>query len=79
MFVNRPPLLLAVILMALVQSVCAARGSPDSSMPGEVANNSSDNRALYATARPRARWVNDYNGYQESHYWKPVLHADLLP
>jgi hypothetical protein len=79
MFVNRPPLLLAVILMALVQSICAARGSPDSSMSGEVANNSSDNRALNATARPGVRWVNDYNGYQESHYRKPVLHGDLLP
>ena len=79
MFVNRPPLLLAVILMALVQSIRAARGSPDSSMSGEVANDSSDNRALNATARPGVRWVNDYYGCKESHYWKPVLHEDLLP
>jgi hypothetical protein len=42
-------------------------------MSGEVANNSSDNRALHATARPRARWVNDYNGCKESHYWKPFF------
>jgi hypothetical protein len=49
-------------------------------MSGEVANNSTDNRALNATARPGVRWVNDYNGCQESHYWneKPVLHEDLL-
>jgi hypothetical protein len=31
-------------------------------LSGEVANNSSDNRALNATARPGVRWVNDYNG-----------------
>jgi hypothetical protein len=48
-------------------------------MPGEVANNSPDNRALNATARPGVRWVNDYNGGKESHYCKPVLHEDLLP
>jgi hypothetical protein len=65
--------------MALVQSICTTRGGPDSSMSGEVANNSSDNRALDATARPGIRWVNDYNACKESHYWKPVLHEDLLP
>jgi hypothetical protein len=65
--------------MALVQSIRAARGSPDSGMSGEVANNSPDNRALNATARPGIRRINDYNGGKESHYWKPVLHADLLP
>ena len=65
--------------LALVQSVCAACRSPDSSMSSEVANNSSDNRALNTTARPGVRWVNDYNGHKESHYWKPVLHEDLLP
>jgi hypothetical protein len=48
-------------------------------MSGEVANNSPDNRALNATARPGIRRINDYNGGKESHYWKPVLHADLLP
>jgi hypothetical protein len=50
-------------------------------MSGEVANNSSDNRALKATARPGIRRINDYSGSKESHYWneKPVLHEDLLP
>jgi hypothetical protein len=49
-------------------------------MSGEVANNSSDDRPLNATARPGARWVNDYNGDKESRYWneKPVLHEHLL-
>jgi hypothetical protein len=46
-------------------------------MSGEVANNSPDNRALNATTWPGVRWVNDYNGCKESHYWKPVLHGDL--
>jgi hypothetical protein len=60
--------------MALVQSVGAARRSPDSGMSGEMANNSSDDRALDTTARPGVRWVNDYNGCKESHHCKPVLH-----
>jgi hypothetical protein len=53
--------------MALVQSIGAARRSPDSGMSGEVANNSSNDRALNTTAWPRIRRIYDYNGCKECH------------
>jgi hypothetical protein len=48
-------------------------------MSGEMTNNSADNRALNAAARPRIRWADNYNGCNKSQYWKPLLHEELLP
>jgi hypothetical protein len=70
--------MLTVILVALVQSISTARGGTDPGVSGEVANNSSNNRAFNAAARPGIRWINDRSGYKESYCWKPVFHHDVL-
>ena len=68
LLVIRSPFLSTVILVALVQSISTARGGPDSGMSGEMTNDSSDNRALNATAWAGIRWVNGCNGCKETHY-----------
>jgi hypothetical protein len=50
---TRPAFLLAIILMPLVHSICAAGSSSEAAMPNEVASDSANDRILYAASGPR--------------------------
>jgi hypothetical protein len=81
-FIARPALgaFLTVIAVPPVYSIGTTSGGPNAAMSDKVANNSTDDRTLDATARPRIRLTREGNGgkAKDCRNEKQLFHGWLL-